>query len=299
VFLEQNNLPSAPASAQSDIEYSRELLQEIVKKEKNRDLWFVDHNPNTGNGKFKFQDQAFQFGPDQPFVFGPEELKGLKTFFNESRRLQNAVGNCIACHTAPNFTDFKFHNTGIAQFEYDGIHGDGSFWNLDIPPLPKRHRNHDQYLPATEQHPNAQEPFRSIPHANNKNLADLGIWNIFGNPDYPLSQEGFTNIVCESLRTNQPVDLAAHPHACDAQNLLRHAIALFKTPGLRDLDHSAPFMHTGQFDELEDVIQSYIKAAQLKNKVRNGDQELRKIRLEQSDIGPLKAFLKSLNEDYE
>ncbi|BCA56145.1 hypothetical protein W02_32850 [Nitrospira sp. KM1] len=39
--------------------------------------------------------------------------------------------------------------------------------------------------------------------------------------------------------------------------LLDRAIARFKTPGLRDLGHSAPYMHTGQFDTIEDILGFY------------------------------------------
>jgi hypothetical protein len=34
-------------------------------------------------------------------------------------------------------------------------------------------------------------------------------------------------------------------------------------------------------------------------RLRNGDEELGNIRLADQDVGPLAAFLKSLNEDYE
>jgi cytochrome c peroxidase len=48
--------------------------------------------------------------------------------------------------------------------------------------------------------------------------------------------------------------------------LLDRAIARFKTPGLRDLSHSAPYMHNGQFATLNDITsftsESRIKPAQ-------------------------------------
>ena len=36
--------------------------------------------------------------------------------------------------------------------------------------------------------------------------------------------------------------------------LLDGAVALFKTPGLRDLGHSGPYLHDGSADTLEDVV---------------------------------------------
>src|SRR6185503_15595702 len=39
-------------------------------------------------------------------ALSPEEQLGLRIF--------RAKGNCVACHVGPNFTDERFHNTGIA-----------------------------------------------------------------------------------------------------------------------------------------------------------------------------------------
>lgn len=334
IFLEVNGLPREPAHDQTPLRYSRNLLKKIKKMERQRSLTFVEFNPNTDDGKFQFHDQDFQFGPDQPFAFGPKELKGLKIFFKEKKSFgglhfkekwfagkyfsqknffgsnfskkyrpkhsKGGAGNCIACHAAPHFTDFKFHNTGIAQAEYDSIHGNGSFKRLRIPNLYKRNRNHDRYLPATGQHPNAKEPFRAIPDEDNRRLTDLGMWNIFANPDFPKSQDNLTQILCSDPKRSY-YNFWWAKHSCHPKRLLKQSIALFKTPGLRDLDHSAPFSHTGQADELEDVIQGYIHNSKLARayKLRNGDRELKKIRLRNQDITPLKAFLKSLNEDYE
>src|SRR5205823_11355711 len=151
------------------------------------------------------------------------------------------IGNCIACHAAPNFTDFKLHNTGIAQNEYDTIHGSGAFMALTIPPLNPRTASD---IPATEQHPGASELFRSIP-TGGTTLTDLGGWNIFLNPDMPNPQAKIKAILCDE----HP------PEACPLDDvLLDEAIARFKTPGLRDLGHSAPYMHNGQFDTLDDAV---------------------------------------------
>ncbi|HKU53452.1 MAG TPA: hypothetical protein VJQ25_13345, partial [Nitrospira sp.] len=83
--------------------------------------------------------------------------------------------------------------------------------------------------------------------------------------------------------------------------LLDRAIARFKTPGLRDPDHSAPFMHNGRLDTLDDVINSYIDRSNeaRTGTLRNGDSRLQGIALKPNDIVPLVAFLKSLNEDYQ
>jgi len=117
----------------------------------------------------------------------------MQIFFTEPDRTPlrpaqvsaGGIGNCVACHAAPNFTDFRFHNTGVTQVEYDGIHGSGKFETLAIPGLATRLAHHDAYLPATPAHPDASGRFRAIPQAGSPELTDLGLWNVFANPDFP------------------------------------------------------------------------------------------------------------------
>ena len=75
----------------------------------------------------------------------------------------------------------------------------------------------------------------------------------------------------------------------------------FKTPGLRDLGHSAPYLHTGRSDTLESVIGLYGKFSSFARAgtMRNPDPLLSGIALQPGDVAALAAFLKSLNEDYE
>ncbi|WP_447970617.1 hypothetical protein [Nitrospira sp. M1] len=298
VFLQTNGLPRQPRTWESDSRYNTRLLRKITRLERKGQLQFITKNPHTDDGQFEFHDQAF--------AFGPQELDGLKIFFTQPHRrlqpsdlTQGKVGNCIACHTAPNFTDFQFHNTGIAQSEYDEIHGAGAFAQLDIPHFWQRNRHHNEYLPATGQHPQAKEPFRMIPSTGNTQHTDLGIWNIFMNPDFPRSQDRIWVMLCrESLNGN--VRVRNIIRSCRPSRLLPHAIARFKTPGLRDLGHSAPYSHTGQVDTLEGVIRGYITNSELQRQenLRNGDRRLKHIALTEQDIAPLVLFLKSLNEDY-
>lgn len=293
VFLQVNGLPQQPDPNESDLDYSRRLLQLIAARELAGTLLFVTSNPSRSDGLFQFHTQ--------PFTFAAQELAGLKIFLTEpatppiaspAEIAAGRVGNCLACHAAPNFTDFKLHNTGIAQSEYDGIHGNESFVALPIPSLATRTSND---LPATEQHPTAAETFRSIPVLANPALTDLGVWNIFANPDMPNPQAKIRVILCEE----QPVP-------CPADSvLLPTTIARFKTPGLRDLGHSAPYMHNGQFDTLNNAVGFYLGASSKARVVagpgtlRNGASALRGIALLPADIAPIAAFLQALNEDYQ
>ena len=82
--------------------------------------------------------------------------------------------------------------------------------------------------------------------------------------------------------------------------MLDAALGLFKTPGLRDLGHSEPYLHTGRMDTLPQVIEFYRDAAiaQRAGTLRNGAEELGGIALGDQDIAPLVAFLEALDEDY-
>lgn len=287
VFLSLNGLPQKPDSNESPLAYSRRLRALVTAL--SFTPRFVTSNPNRSDGQFEFHTQAFEFGP--------AELAGLKMFLSEPLTIpasppelvSGKIGNCIACHAAPNFTDFKAHNTGTTQKEYDEIpgHGSGAFMNLAIPTVDTRTADD---LPATEQHQTASERFRSIPAAGTT-LTDLGLWNVFANPDMPEPQAKIRSILCDEDK----------PCSASQSELLDRAIARFKTPGLRDLGHSAPFMHNGQFDTLEQIVEFYREISDLQRtaRLRNGDHELGGIALTAQDVGPLAAFLKALNEDYQ
>ena len=294
VFLSRNGLPQQPNSGETPLDYSRRLLTLVNALGSPQFVTSNPNNPTNLHGKF-------QFHPGQGFIFGAQELAGLKIFLTEPSAVPptapelaaGQIGNCIACHAAPNFTDFKLHNTGVAQQEYDNPaigagHAAGAFAALAIPSLATRIPDD---LPETEQHPTASGRFRSIPSAGTT-LTDLGLWNIFLNPDMPNPQAKIRAILCDE----HP------PAACPADNvLLDEAIARFKTPGLRDLGHSAPYMHNGQFDTLNEAVGLYLGTSNRARAgtLRNGINAVRGIALLPADIAPLAAFLKSLNEDYQ
>jgi len=286
VFLSRNGLPQQPNSGETPLDYSRRLL--TLLNAPGFAPQFVTSNPNRQGGQF-------QFHPGQNFSFGAMELAGLRIFLSEPPPPPlpaSGIGNCIACHAAPNFTDFKLHNTGVTQREYDDPavgagHAAGSFAALLIPDLATRTAND---LPATEQHSGASERFRSIPTAGTT-LTDLGVWNIFANPDMPNPQAKIRAILCDDQV----------PCLLSDADLLDRAIARFKTPGLRDLSHSAPYMHNGQFATLNDIIGFYIGVSNQARAgtLRNGALQLQGIALAGGDVASLEAFLRSLNEDYQ
>ncbi len=277
VFLRINHLPVQPRVGQTPAAYAQVLLQAINSL--GSPVW-VDQT----YGSFAYHNQKFQFGS--------QELAGLKIFLSSAMNASDGsqhAGNCVACHVPPNFTDFVFHNTGVAQEEYDAVHGAGAFMTLNIPSLTVRNQNYDLYLPVTANHPNATEAFRHAAVAETAAFADLGLWNIYLNPDKPNPQTALKGVVCAT-----GVD-------CSADQGLARTIAEFKTPTLRDLEDSAPYFHNGSKLTFNDVVEFYIRSSALARQgaLRNAPAEFANMSLSESDVAALVAFLQSLTEDYD
>ena len=66
----------------------------------------------------------------------------------------------------------------------------------------------------------------------------------------------------------------------------------FKTPTLREVSHTGPYMHDGSFKTLEDVVEHYNKGG-IKNKWLHPD--IRPLNLTDANKKDLVAFLKALN----
>ena len=274
-FLRVNHLPQQPLAGETKAAYNQRLYQQVLALQ----------NPiyiTAADGSYKYHAQ--------PYQFGASELQGLKIFLaSATAGATNAhAGNCAACHQAPDFSDFVFHNNGVSQAEYDAAQGSGAFMNLLVPGNTQRLANYNAYLPATANHPDASESFRHAAVAGSLGYADLGLWNIYLNPDYPNPQTNLSSVVCAA--TN-----------CSVDNGLASTIAQFKTPVLRDLEDSAPYFHNGSAPKFDDVINHYITMSALAHsgEMRNAPQEFANMSLSQDDLAALVAFLQSLTEDYD
>ena len=277
VFLRINHLPVQPNAGESIPQYNQRLYGIILAM----------GTPVWVDGTYG----SFQYHAN-PFQFGPTEFAGLKIFLKGAAGATDGsqhAGNCAACHQAPNFSDFAFHNTGIAQEEYDSAHGGGFFMRLPLPSLADRNANYDLYLPATTTHPNASETFRRAADPGHLGYADLGLWNVYQNPDMPNPQSSLKSMVC------------ATGQDCSVDQGLANTIAQFKTPILRDLDDSGPYMHNGSKLQLQDVVRSYIQNSQLARQglLRNAPAEFGSMSLSSDDTNALVAFMLSLTEDYD
>ena len=205
----------------------------------------------------------------QAFLFAEQELAGMRIFFGE--------GNCVSCHTPPTFSDFSFHNTGITQSGYDALHGQGEFTKVFIPDMDARNKDSD-----------VNHRYRSLASKDKAGYTDLGVWNIVGNPNTSMEHQAtLREHLCE--------------HSCTNKVALEKSIAAIKTPLLRDLGHNAPYMHNGSKDRLEDVLAHYLQISKMarSGKLRNSSSDIEAVSLTNTDLKPLAAFLRALNEDYE
>lgn len=278
VFLSKNGLPTAPNPGETNLAYAQRLLA------------LVNH---LGSPKFvKPKDGTFRLHK-QKFQFGATELQGLRIFFTQPLApASNSAGNCIACHAPPAFTDNIFHNTGVAQVEYDAAHGGGQFASIAIPDLGTRNPNFDEYLPPTPNHPTARGIFRAPASADNPGFTDLGVWNIFANPDIPNPQTALTQILCGEFNLSGA--------SCTPEAVLPMTIAFFKTPSIRDPGQSSPYLHNGSLDTLGEVLTFYGTVSDMARAglIRNASPELSNVFIGPNEVPSLTAFLNALNEDY-
>ncbi|HTB96329.1 MAG TPA: hypothetical protein VK716_04935 [Terracidiphilus sp.] len=275
-FLRVNHLPQAPLAGESKAAYNQRLYQQVLALA----------NPiyiTPADGSFKYHSQ--------PYRFGALELQGLKLFLASAASNASGAhaGNCAACHQAPDFSDFVFHNTGVSQEEYDAANGSGAFAQLAVPGNAQRIANFDAYMPVSTTHPNATESFRHPAQAGSPQYADLGLWNIYLNPDVPNPQTNLASFVCAAGKD------------CSMDQGLASTIAQFKTPVLRDLEDSAPYFHNGSAITFNDAISHYIQMSSLarSGSMRNAPPEFSNMVLTQEDVAALVAFLQSLTEDYD
>jgi cytochrome c peroxidase len=69
----------------------------------------------------------------------------------------------------------------------------------------------------------------------------------------------------------------------------------FKTPSLRNLGHTAPYMHDGRYSTLRDVVRHY-SDLDMERIHTHGEQLLRPLKLSPAEIDDLVAFLESLTD---
>lgn len=76
---------------------------------------------------------------------------------------------------------------------------------------------------------------------------------------------------------------------------------VFKIPFLRNIELTAPYMHDGRFETLEDVVNHYsegiVNHTNLSDELKNSDNSPKNLNLNQEDKNALVAYLKTLTDE--
>ena len=119
--------------------------------------------------------------------------------------------------------------------------------------MTQRLANFDTYMPASRQIIRMRrEALRHAADPGNAAYADLGLWNVYLNPDIPNPQAKPGVVLCARRGRIAP----------STRGWLRR-LRRFKTPVLRDLEDSAPYFHNGSAPKFDDVVNHYIQMSQL------------------------------------
>jgi cytochrome c peroxidase len=166
---------------------------------------------------------------------------------------------CIECHSfsvaSPFFTDFKFHNTSV-------VAKDMNFEELSG--LAKQLTGNESISLS-----------RSKPIGLTINLP-ASVRQTQDSASLLAHTQGFTELG-RYLVTKQPKDIGA-----------------FKTPTLRDIELTTPYMHNGSEKTLIDVVRFYNRGG---NASANLDERLHPLNLSDEEINELVEFMRTLTSD--
>ncbi len=154
------------------------------------------------------------------------QLRGWELFKGKAK--------CIECHTyalsSPFFTDFKFHNTGVAATD--------SLFETFINNLTASSRSAEPLLLA-----------------HSDGFSELGRYTV----------------------TRERTDIGA-----------------FKTPTLRDVELTSPYMHNGSLKTLIDVVRFYNRGGNANSHL---DSRMQPLQLTDTEINDLVEFMRALTSD--
>jgi cytochrome c peroxidase len=116
-------------------------------------------------------------------------------------------------------------------------------------------------------------------------------WDVFMDTDRHQAFLAYSMFMGVENYLNLKRDAGAHIHKHEADG---SDMGTFLTPSLRELTHTAPYMHNGMIKSLEDVVSFYNNGG---GEDSNKDKRIKKLGLSKSQQKDLVAFLKSLSGD--
>jgi cytochrome c peroxidase len=227
----------------------------------------------------------FMEGDDE--ALEPEQLLGLLAFI---RRIDSTdpiftpeigVGNCVACHAGPEFTEAAFTSL-LAESE------DGEPELLEVEEMPELDMGN---LVVGEETAFLDVGFSNI--GVRPTTDDLGRGAEVNG--FPLS---FTRQALLGLEFAPELPECGGPDEEQCPEADRVAVdGTFKVPGLRNVALTGPYFHNGGDATLEDVVEFYDRRGNYgDDNIENLERNIARITLTELDEDPLVEFLESLTD---
>jgi cytochrome c peroxidase len=189
---------------------------------------------------------------------------------------------CTACHSGPMMTDDELHNTGVPQ------QGDFVPTLADCP--------QDGWCDCVSD--DTSRPRFCFPKGARDGLRLLQDWPFRRDSAYSDDTE------CANHRVLHIDAMYAEENPDECGGLVGHyvvpvaqdTVGAWRTPGLRNVALTGPYMHDGVFDTLEKVVEHYNKGAGdfLDQLIGELDEDIAELDLTDQEAADLVEFMKSL-----
>jgi cytochrome c peroxidase len=213
-------------------------------------------------------------GPSDSSIISASAQAGAKLFLGK--------GGCTQCHSGPLLTDGKFHNIGVPQ--------DGMFV-----PLPSQCPANG-YCDCVSD--DTHSPMNCLPNGAREGLRKLAV------NGFRRDSRWSDDTVCQAHSSDHFNALydASNPTECDgrivfyAASLTTDLIGTWRTPSLRDVALTAPYMHDGVYATLDDVVKHYNRGGTSLSGTQVGtkDSKILPLNLTPDEAADLVEFLKTL-----
>ena len=210
-----------------------------------------------------------------PGALGASAERGARLFVGKAA--------CADCHAGPLFQDDKFHQIGVPQV--------------------------GAYVPKTSEctagswcdcvSDDRFEPMNCLPIGARDGIRKLQASRFRRDSIWSDDEECRRNFVAHI----DPNYAAMHPDECDgriawyAAPLTDELVGAWKTPGLRDVAVTGPYMHTGMYATLREVVEHYNRGGTTDaggEQIGTLDPKIKQLNLSEQEINDLVAFLETL-----
>ncbi len=200
----------------------------------------------------------------------PEALRAMPEAAQSGLKLFIGKAGCITCHSGALLTDESFHNTGIPVNQDLGLPDSGRLLGVI--------RLLDSGFNCLSVYSDFQGNCNSLLElqANDRTIRTP-----------PTDENTASAIIDQNNNTDDRTDASNN----SGNSVESPLLGAFKTPSLRNVALTAPYMHAGQFTNLRQVLEHYRRAP----KAPAGTNEVQPVALEAREVDQLIAFLNTLS----